>query len=189
MKKVLFIAVLSIVCLSLNAQKQFNLEATGFVSVVDSSKNYVVVDVPNTPQNKLYQRAKMYLNTLYNNPKFVTAEVENEQIAIDAIDSKEMKIIFVMSGPNIWTFSYKYVFSFKDNKIKFAPVFKNLVNSYNGSTIDLIGSSILGTVTGLYNKKGKCLKEKAKIEVENSVNDFVKSLSENMNKQQSNDNW
>lgn len=175
--------------LSLDAQSNFQLDPSGFVSVSDSSKNYVVLDVPNTPQNKLYQKTRMYLNTLYNNPKYVTTEVENEQIAIDAIDSKEVRVIFVMNGPNIWQFSYKYVFSFKDNKIKFAPVFKGLINSSNGSKIDLIGVNVLGTVTGIFNKNGKCLKEKAKNEVESSVNDFVKSLLGNINKPESNDNW
>ena len=187
MKKVLFI--LMAVCCSTIANAQFALTGNGFINSSDETKDYAVIDVPNTPQTKLFQKTKMYLNTLYNNPKFVTSEVENEQISIDAIDAKEMRIIFVLNGPNIWQFSYKYVFSFKDNKLKFAPVFKSLINTENNSTIDLVGSNVLGTVSGVFNKKGKCLKDKAKTEVELAVNDFVKKLTEALTTQKQNDNW
>jgi hypothetical protein len=185
MKKVLFILVA--VCFSTIANAQFALTSNGFINSSDETKDYVVIDVPNTSQVKLFKKTKMYLNTLYNNPKFVTSEVENEQVSIDAIDAKEMRIIFVLNGPNIWQFSYKYVFSFKDNKIKFAPVFKSLINTANNSTIDLIGSNVLGTVSGIFNRKGKCLKDKAKTEVESAVNYFVTKLT--LSLQEQNDNW
>lgn len=189
MKKKL-LALLALVAFFGTANAQFKLTNNGFANVTDETKDYTVIDVPNTPQNKLFQKTKMYLNTLYNNPKFVTSEVDNEQIAIDAIDSKELRIIFALSGPNIWQFGYKYVFTFKDNKLKFSPAFKNLVNTENGRTIDLIGSNVLGIVSGIFNKKGKCLKEKAKEEVELSVNDFVKNLTEELNKTpKKDDNW
>src|SRR5574343_170940 len=109
MKKMILFAAMICCCVIDNAQ--FTLTSNGFINSSDESKDFIVVDVPNTPQNKLFQKTKMYLNTLYNNPKYVTTEVENEQIAIDAIDSKEMKVIFVMNGPNLWKFEYKYVFS------------------------------------------------------------------------------
>lgn len=173
----------------LNVSSQFLLTGDGFVAVADKSKDYAVIDVPNTAQAKLFQKTKMYLNTLYNNPNYVTAEVENEQIAIDAIDSKEMRIIFVMNGPNLWQFEYKYIFSFKDNKIKFSPIFKSLKNTMNVSKIDLVGAKVLGTTTGIFNKSGKCLKEKAKEDIEASVNNFVSKLTEALTKPQDNDNW
>jgi hypothetical protein len=189
MKKLILLFAFTMTALFANSQKSFNFTYNGFISVADSSKNYVVIDVPNTAQNKLFQKAKMYLSTLYNNPKYVTSEVDNEQLTIDAIDSKEMKIIFVMNGPNIWKLSYKYVFSFKDNKIKFTPVFKELTNIYNANTVGLIGVNVLGTVTGVFNKNGKCLKEKAKEEVELSVNNFVAKLTTELIKQDQKDNW
>ena len=122
---------------------QFKLTDKGFIDSKDESKDYIVIDVPDTPQNKLFQKTKMYLNTQYNNPNFVTAEVDNEQIVIDAIDSKAIRVIFDLSGPNIWQFSYKYTFRFRDNRMQFTPLFKSFENTENSKPITLIGVNVL----------------------------------------------
>lgn len=119
----------------------------------DETKNYAVIEVPNTSKNELFKRAKMYLNGLYNNPKFVTSEVDNEQIVIDALDAEELRIIFFLNGPNLWQYSYKYTFEFKDNKVRFIPVFKCLENTQNNNEIGLIGVNVMGNCSAYLTRK------------------------------------
>jgi hypothetical protein len=66
------------------------------------TKNFIVLEFPNSPKEVLFSNAKKYFNTLYNNPKFVSSEVENEQIVIDAIDGDVIRTIFRMDGSNLW---------------------------------------------------------------------------------------
>lgn len=186
-----FLSLLGLFLFVGTANAQFKLTSSGFVSTEDEAKNYTVIEVPNTSKNELFKRAKMYLNGLYNNPKFVTSEVDNEQIVIDALDAEELRIIFVMNGPNLWQYSYKYTFEFKDNKVRFIPVFKCLANIQNNDEIGLIGVNVMGNFSGIFNKKGKCLKDKAKEAVETSTNDyfaaFVNAIKNNT--QQPTEDW
>ncbi len=188
MKKII-LAIIALLIGSNFMHAQFKLTNSGFVSTSDETKDYCVIDIPDSPQTKLFQKTKIYLNSLYNNPKYVTNEVENSQIVIDAIDSDEFMVIFILNGPNMWLFSYKYIISFKDNKIKFNPIFKKLINSKTGDEIELIGVSALGSATGIFNSKGKCIREKAKDEVEKRVNEFVSNYTKNLLNTNSNDNW
>lgn len=175
MKKTLTFLILVIMSMTAFGQ-QVELTENGFVDATDKAKNFIVIEVPNTPKDALFKRVKKYINTLYNNPKYVSSEIENEQIVVDAIDSKEMMVIFRLSGINLWSFNYKYDIQFKDNKIKFTPYFKCLSNSADTQTISLIGSSFLGNATGIFNNKGKVLREKAKLNIEVSVNNYITEL-------------
>ncbi len=156
--------------------QQMELTDKGFINKNDDTKDYIVIDVPNTSKEKLYQNVKKYINTLYNNPKLVSSEIENEQIVIDAVDGKEMTVIFRLNGSNLWSLNYKYDFQFKDNKIRFSPTFKSLSNPDDSQKISLIGSSFMGNATGIFNSKGKVLKEKAKINIETIVNNYIEKL-------------
>ncbi len=190
MKKALVSLILGIMSLAAYGQ-QIELTENGFVDVVDKTKNYIVIEVPNTPKETLYKTVKRYINSVYNNPKYVTTEIDNEQIVIDAIDNEEMKVIFRLNGTNLWYFNYKYDIQFKDNKVKFTPYFKCLSNNSDIQEINLIGSSFLGTTTGIFNSKGKILKDKAKLNIENSVNNYILQLKTellNLNKKQDK-NW
>lgn len=190
MKKVLFLMMLSFVCQMVTPQKM-ELTSNGFIDVEDPDKNYVVIEIPETTKEILFKNVKRYLNTIYNNPKFVTSEIENEQIVVDAIDSKDIKVIFRLSGSNIWNFSYKYEFQFKDNKLKFTPFFKSLINTEDGEEIKLIGASLLGNATGVFNNKGKVLKKGAKERIDEIINEDIAALKNNLLSEQSekNDDW
>lgn len=185
-----FLSLLGLFMFFGTANAQFKLTSSGFVSTEDETKSYAVIEVPNTTKNELFKRAKMYLNGLYNNPKFVTSEIDNEQIVIDALDAEELRITFVMNGPNLWQYSYKYTFEFKDNKVRFIPVFKSLVNTQNNGEIGLIGVNVMGNCTGIFSKKGKCFKDKAKEAVETSTNDyFTAFVNAIKNTQQQTEDW
>lgn len=187
MKKLLLIALLSLIYSGVYSQ-YFKLTPNNFVNAKEEKNDYVIIDVPNTPQSELFKKAKKYLNTLYNNPDFVTSEVENEQIVIDAIDAEYITTMLSFSESNLWKLSYKYILSFKDNRIKFTPYFKKLINP-EFKTFDLIGASILGSTTGLYNNKGKCLKPKGVEQIEKRIDIFIDGLEQAMNKKKTDDNW
>lgn len=155
------------------AAQEVTLTEKGFLNTNDNTKDYVIIDVPNKTKENLFIAAKQFVNTFYNNPKYVSSEVNNEQIVIDGRDSKPITTIFRLSGNNLWSLNYKYDIQFKDNKVKFTPYFKNLTNPEDATQINLVGSSFIGNATGIYNSKGKILREKAKISIDKSVNDFI----------------
>jgi hypothetical protein len=183
----LFIALLSF-SINVSFGQYFKLTPEGFINALEEKNDYIFIDVPNTSQSDLFKKTNIYVNTLYNNPDFVSSKVENEQIVVDAIDSKEITVILSMNESNILHLCYKYIFSLKDNTIKFSPHFKVLINPEH-YTIDLIGVSLLGSTAGIYNKKGKCFKQKAIDEVEKCVNDFVDQLKIALNKGAANNDW
>lgn len=187
---------IALFCLLLLAVSAFGqgveLTPNGFVDKENPDKSYVVIDVPDTPKDVLFTRAKKYLNTLYNSPKFVTSEVANEQIVIDAMDgdSRTMIVIF-RKGLRNWRLNYKYDFQFKDNRIKFTPYFKCLSNDEDSETIKLIGVSVLGITNGLYNSKGKALLSQAIERINASVNSYIEAFSKAMNENEvsTDDDW
>lgn len=130
-----------------------------------------------------------YFNTLYNNPKFVSSEIQNEQIVIDAIASNYMVLIYNWAGKNQWVLNYKFDFQFKDNKIKFTPMFKHLENE-EYKEISLIGDKIMGINSGMFTKKGKVTVKKGVERVEEYVNTYFETFKTAMLKEDiKNDNW
>lgn len=155
-----------------------HITPTGFVDSNDNTKDYIVIEVPNQSKENIYTSVKKFVNTNFNNPKFVTSEVLNEQIVVDARDSDPIKVVFRLSGSNIWHFNYKYTIDFKEGKIKFTPYFKYLDNEEDNQQIGLTGVGVMGNASGLFNKNGKPLREKANSIIDESVGKFVKDLTE-----------
>lgn len=58
MKKIILIFCILISATIVSAQKLIKLTATGFVSVADTTKDYIVVDVPGTTAEELYDRLR-----------------------------------------------------------------------------------------------------------------------------------
>ncbi len=190
MKRSFVVTFLFLFVLSVHSQ-EFVLTDNGFLDVKDNSKNYVVIEVPGKSKEELYLTTKKYINTLYNSPKFVVSDIENEQIVVDAIGSEIIKVIFRLNGSNLWQLNYKYVIDFKDGRLRFSPIFKSLSNTEDSQEIMLIGISALGNATGIFNEKGKILREKAKLEIESQVSEYLTLLKDhllNVNSEE-NDNW
>ena len=131
----------------------------------------------------------MYLQSLYNNPNLVSSEVRNEQIVIDAIDGTDMRVMINAAGSNVWNFEYKYMFQFRDNKVKVTPYYKRLVSKFDNGAVELVGVAIMGNATGLFNSKGKCIREKATTRVEESVNSFFADYFDMIQSQQKQEEW
>ncbi len=176
LKVVLFMVVMTAILQNVFAQ-EFELTPNNFVDKGDHEKNYIVIDVPETPKEELFKRAKKYVNTVFNNPKFVTSETIDEQIVVDGRASKPVVIMYNWAGKNQWNLEYKIEFQFKDNKIKFTPIFKKFENM-EGEEISLVGPKILGMNSAVFNEKGNVNKKKGNEYAESYINNFYKDFKD-----------
>ena len=191
MKKTGLLIIAIFIALS-GFSQEFKLTPDGFINLSDSvSKDYTVIEAPGLSKAELYKKVKMYVNRVYNNPKFVSSDIENEQIVIDGRSSKSSMIIFQLSGNNIWHLNYKYDIQFRDGRINFSPYFKYLDNEGDFNKVELIGSSVLGNATGVFNKKGKVLRDKAQTFIENVVNADLEEIKKEILSAEvsKDDNW
>lgn len=78
MKRITLTSVLFLCYLFVNAQ--LVLTPQGFVSTNDTSKNYIVVSFDSIGQKALFDRALLYLNTIYVSPKNVLSLVDSTSI-------------------------------------------------------------------------------------------------------------
>lgn len=133
MKKIFSLFFLFGLILNLNAQviiPTMELKHNGFVGN-DSIKNFVVIEIPNTPKSELYKKTLVYLNTIYVNPQKVLTFVENESIIINGLTE-------TIKGSLPWNkyqVFYRISIQFKDGKIKFEPTIKEIVESGTGNIV------------------------------------------------------
>lgn len=172
--------------------QKFILTPQNLVNAEDNTKNYVILEFPEKKQAELFKSAKLYFNTLYNNPKYVSSEVENEQIALNAVSKSVIKL----KGMLKFDVSYNSIISFKDGKVKVELSIKKFerytpVTTYGGGYEDqgIIGFDIGLSKTGIFNSKGKLINEKGKETTEEFANNFVNNLKEAIIKNNSGSDW
>lgn len=165
--------------------QSFILTPQNLVNSDDNSKSYLVLEFPEKKQAELFRAAKLFLNTKYNNPKFVTTEVENEQIVINASAPNAAKIRAGIA----FDINYNAAISFREGKIKIDLSIKDYeryttVNKYGGGREkdNLIGFDMGISKTGIFSQKGKTISAKGKETTENFANNFVLDLKEGINK-------
>lgn len=171
--------------------QKFELTMNNLVNADDSSKNYVVLEFPDKTQAELFKASKLYFNTRYNNPKFVTSEVENEQIVINASAPSSAKIRAGIP----FDINYNAAISFKDGKIKIDLSIKDFeryipVTKYGGGRErdGIIGFDIGLSKSGIFSQKGKLISEKGKETTENFANSFISDLRAGIEKNASSNN-
>ncbi|MDQ8748336.1 DUF4468 domain-containing protein [Elizabethkingia miricola] len=172
---------------SIITAQEFTLLPTGLHDKSDNSKDYIVFNIENRSKNELFNSVRKYLNTLYNNPENVMTVVDGEQIVVNALNSKSVKI----KGSARFDTYYSMTYDFKDNKIKVSFFIKKFERPNYGRQDDIynvVGFNLgfLGK-TGIYDDKGKLLIPEAKESAENFVNTFVKSIISNATSQNNND--
>lgn len=172
MKRILLLAIIMTGFASRISAQEFSLTNTGFINIPDG-KSYYVANIDGMTQHQLYMKAKSYFTTIYNSPKEVMSEVEDEQIVINAITSDYIVVVFNPAESNLWHFRYSFKINFRDNQIRIEPQFLSLDNLETGGTVDLYR---------LFNKKGEVKKPKAVNFVNNYINhltsDFISSILE-----------
>lgn len=174
MKKILLFLILFPMIVFAQA---FTLTANNFINTVNND-DFIVLEFTDKPKNELFNLTKEFINTYYNNPKFVTSESEKDQLVVNAFGKNYSMTMFK------WYNEYQYELLFKDGKIKFTPKFKWIKNFNGGNDIPLVLAP--GYIWAVFNTKGKIMRSKAKDIADQDVNDFIKSLK---NKIESKEEW
>jgi hypothetical protein len=168
---------------------QFKLTPLGFVSDVDSTKNYVVTEAPGSTQAQLYKSALLYLSSLYVSPKEVLSTIENESITVNAIATKAIKMKVLYLNPS-WDVNYTVTFQFKDGKLRILQPSINRITTQTGDvyrTASVIGGSG-SNHKEIYNKKGELKQKDGKQNLELMINAYVSAASKGILAAK-NDNW
>lgn len=169
------------------AQK-LELTPTGLVSVDDNSKNFIVLEFPGKSQAQLFKATTLLINTKYNNPKFVTTELENEQLVINATSPQKIKIKGLMR----FDVNYNAVFSFKDGKVKLElniKEFERFISGMGREVQGIVGYDMGISRSGVFNNKGKLINENAKESTELFANEFVENIKSGITKNLSGSEW
>ncbi|KPE50993.1 DUF4468 domain-containing protein [Chryseobacterium indologenes] len=168
MKKI--ITLFALICSLSVFGQEFELTPDNFKCKTDKVNDYVILEMPGYSKQELFNKSKEFINQYYNNPKYVTAESENDQLVVNAFGSKYNMTL--MS----WYNEYQIELLFKDDKIKLTPKFKWIKNYNGGDNLPLVLSS--GYLWAVFNKKGKVMREKAKETAESDIKEFIKGLHE-----------
>jgi hypothetical protein len=160
-------------------ENYFKLTPEWLVSLKDTTKNYVVVDVNNLTAKQLYDKAIMYVNERYKNPDAVLrGKIENEFLTF-ATHNDHM-FDFRSGVPIIVEVDYLTTISFKENRIKidFHDIDMYMVTSGGKSPLYLMGSG--GFTWYVYKEKdhslfmpNKGLKDKIELFFNNQTNEIV----------------
>jgi len=187
MKNILVTLVLCFSSFSMAFSQTFSLTNENFKSIDNPDQDYTIINVDGKTKNEVYLLAKSFINTYYNNPKYVSNDIENEQIVIDAVGSESMRVIYRLSGPNIWRLEYKIELLFKDNKILFRPIFKRLDNTDDTSTVALISGGFGSH--GVFDKKGKPNKKSGNEKIDSEINKIFNDFSSGIKKSITSSDW
>ncbi len=178
MKRITLTSVLFLCYLFVNAQ--LVLTPQGFVSTNDTSKNYIVVSFDSVGQKALFDRALLYLNTIYVSPKDVLSLVDSTSITINGLS----KGAIPRNNQHVFDLNYSINIQFKQGKIRVnAPAVKLTTTVYsNFQTLYIVANNSLdGRRLGIWNEKGKLVSERAKIELETFFNKYIDDMVKGIN--------
>ncbi|WP_231489862.1 DUF4468 domain-containing protein [Pedobacter sp. Leaf170] len=176
MKKTILILMLSVVCTSAFSQS-FKLTPNGFVNAADTTKNYVVIDVPNKKQTDLYKSSLLYFSKLYVSPKEVMTLIENQSIILNGVEKQAVKMKVLYLNPS-WDINHTSNYEFKDDKVK-VNFNINKISTYTG---DIFREK---TMRDFFNKRGEVKDEKAIKSIEEYFNQGLKKYAESLTSQKS----
>lgn len=125
MKKVFYIFLLMFYAVCASAQTvNFKLQKNGYF-VTEDGMDYVVVEYEGKTASELYSMVKSNIIELYNDPSKVMSENEPSKIVINAMAGNIYSTYKPFVGFISYSAYYKYIFMFKDGKIRInAPYVK-----------------------------------------------------------------
>lgn len=185
MKKILLSLLICLFCTIANAQ--FKLSINGFVDSNDVSKDYIVYEIKEKNQERLYTDVLKFINTSFKSPKDVINEVQAEMITISGFQPEKIgigKIMGMYAG--VYDLRYNITIRFKDGKIRIdAPTFE-CTSFSSGKTSRLVLQGSNGgfgseVKTGLFKKNGKPAREEAIEALELFFNNFCAIMLESIN--------
>lgn len=164
----------SLFAFNMATAQEFVLTPNNFVNKDDESKNYIVLEYPELNQKQLYDKAKVFIQSKYENLK---------SDGINEVEYSFIKIRTTAPGTRIGgslmsLMMVTYEFSFKDGKIMIKPILDHYDPAKPGGNTTYItgGNSFSGK--SIFNKEGK-VSLKNYYEVSNTnVNKFLYDLKD-----------
>ena len=182
MKRILMMLCLIALITGNAVAQNFTLTSNGFVDNKNEDKDYVVVEMDGT-QADLYNKAKMYLLSIYRSPKDVLSEAEPDMITINGIEKDAVQKKALGMAAVSYDMNYTLSIRFKDGKIRIdAPSF-TLEDYKNGNKpikMVLCGKSNGGfgseVINCIYDTKGKLKAEYAKEALEKYFDSYISNF-------------
>ena len=186
-KTLIFLIFMILISLNIKGQNgipKMELKQNGFVGVeLDSTKNFIVIEIPNKKKSDLYKSTLIYLNGIYNNPQKVLSTIENEAIVINGLTN------LIKDKDELYDYRlfYNINIQFKDGKLKFQPTVTELIEIFSSinreSRIYIANTDspkdIEINCIWMESKKSKeyfLFKDNIKIKLDNWVNDYMTNL-------------
>ncbi|WP_026463525.1 DUF4468 domain-containing protein [Adhaeribacter aquaticus] len=155
---------------------KFKLTSDGFINDKDESRSFIVINIPNTDQKTLYQKALKYINKNYVSPKDVMSLIENESITVNGFAPRS---IYRNKLGHVFDMNYTINFEFKDNKIKVEkPSFRLTTFTQSHQRLLLVHDGTLdGSILGIFNTAGELKSKLAKNDLETHFNTLIQSFA------------
>ncbi len=162
------------------ANAQFTLTPDGLVPTDNPDMDYIVVPFEGQSAEELYNKAKVYLLSIYVDPKNVLSSVENSAITINGISENSIKIFKAKrySGLGI---NYTISIAFKDGKMRVNIPSIQKIFFDNGAEFYITGNSFLLGGFIVFSNNGKIQNEVAKESIEDFFNNDINNLVSAMN--------
>ncbi|TBN03890.1 hypothetical protein EYD45_07660 [Hyunsoonleella flava] len=182
MKKVLkksFVFVFHFSVGLFSQNEKFELTPQGFKNANDTSIDYVIIDAPNLTKSQLYRRTLDNIKDSIPSINFLKP-FKKDSILVKGFEFEKVKRNFL----HFFDISYAVSISLMDDKIKiYAPTFKLTGGSTHPQTLHLVYTkfSFDGSNLGIYGKKDKLKSKKAKVDLENYFNNFIKLYASSIN--------
>jgi len=179
---IFFIAIINIAL-----SQKLEVTPKGLKDAENIDKSYIVLNIEETPADKLYNNAFKYISKNYRNPeKVIKAKIENEYLKFGTHESEFL--IINNSGAKIpIKANYTIELSFKDNKVKFEINELSMPAKRGGYNVLFSGGAFSGYP--IYNKKGDLKRTDTKKEIEVYFNSQILSLKEYLKGETDDNNW
>lgn len=170
MKKILLLVIAAIVTTASLAQP-FVLTVDGFRDSKDTTKDYIVVQVPDADKAALFQKAKNYFTVTYNSPQNVMSESGADVVSV--LGAEDIKYSSGKMGGSTATFKYKLIVELRDGRAKLTPLWVQLYDKDNTYPIRSHGGI---SPLGVFRKNGELRDAGAKSQMESIINPLVSGL-------------
>lgn len=156
----------------------FSLTPDGFRDCKDTTKDYIVVQVPDTDKATLFQRAKNYFTLIYNSPQKVMSESGTDMISVLGAEN-----IRYPAARATCKFSYKLICEFKDGRCKISPIWVDFFGAGYSYPIQSAGGI---SPLGIYRKNGEIRDQNTKSRIEDVIFSIVDGLEKALNEASTN---
>lgn len=175
--KNLLLLVFALLCWGQSdAANPFVLTPSGIVSSEDSTKTYVVVEMPGKTQEEIYELLSVRLNRMYKYPNATQSRIEGKSIQISGTAPMVVFIKKDLGREYFWDLKHTINIEFRDGRVKFDVLGFSITNPFGYNTeVALVGKGHFNAF--VYDRKENLKMSRTKEDVEKFFNSFVNALS------------